>query len=54
MQVNYSIQLDTNNPVTFEEQIVLNLEAQVVAIVNLCMVRKNGETTNFEGKGIYM
>ena len=54
------IKLDTNTPViagvtlTFEEQIVLNLEAKVVAIVNLCMVRKNSEMTNFEVKRMYM
>ena len=54
------IKLDSNTPgiagltLTFEGQIVLNLEVKVVAIVNLCMVRKNGETTNFEGNGMYM
>ena len=47
------IKLDSNT-LTFEEQIVFNLETEIVTIVNLCMVRKSSEMVNFEGKGKYM
>ena len=39
---------------TFEGQIILNLEGETVVIVNLCMVRRSNEVVNFQGKGMFM